>query len=197
MMAAASSGASARARQHLSGARIEELGRLVQPPNVVLDPREILDAWQIPSKGLAVEVGTVPVALMQAIGRDPRVLHQVDPRQFEVTVAEILARHGFRNVNVTPRSGDGGRDVEAQQTVAGIPIRFYFECRQHGPDKPVQINELRALLGVVMHGRANKGVLVTTSRFTTGGLEFIAENAYLDGKDYDDLVAWIAALELG
>lgn len=175
---------------------LEKQGRIVEPDNTILTPEEIFGAWKVESSSLMVEAGTVPLAVMQELMRDPEGLRRLDSRQFEFVVAEILSRHGFDNVKVTRKSGDGGKDITAHRILAGIPISFYFECRQHGAGKPVRLDELRALLGVVSKDGVSKGVLVTTSRFTEGGKEFIAENARVDGKDYEDLVGWIEQLKV-
>ncbi len=192
---AAAAASRAKVAELAESGLLEPQGQALEPEGTILTPEQILGAWQVPSSSLIVQAGTVPLAVMRELMRDPAGLRLVDRRQFEVVIAEILAGHGFRGVKVTPRSGDGGKDVTAHQVISGIPIHFYFECRQHGPDNAVELNELRALLGVVSADKVNKGVLVTTSRFTQGGREFIAQNARVDGKDYDDLVGWIETLK--
>lgn len=175
--------------------RLVLVGTAHVPEGVILTPEEILLQWRVPASELLVEVGTVPLAVMQEITREPDLLRRLDPRQFEATVAEILNSHGFKDVKLTPRSGDGGKDITACQMVMNIPVVFYFECKRYREDRPVELSDLRALLGTVSHDKINKGVLVTTSRFTQGGKDFIAQNAMLQGSDYDDLVGWVEKLK--
>jgi restriction system protein len=125
-------------------------------------------------------------------------LCQLTPGQFEEFIAEIVRELGFRNVILTPPSGDGGRDVIASNEVNGIPLTFYFECKKYADTNKVQLDTLRALLGCVAHHatEANIGVLVTTSRFTQGCKDLIASECRLDGKDYDGIVGWVNQLNV-
>jgi restriction endonuclease Mrr len=141
-----------------------------------------------------IRVDRLPLRLLRAVMRDPRHVRRLTPRQFEEFTAEILDTLGFQNVLLTPRSGDGGRDVIASRVVEGISLVFYFECKKYAEDNKVQLDSLRALLGVVAHHstEANIGVLVTTSTFTAGARQLIMSESRLDGKDYDDVLGWVS-----
>lgn len=134
-----------------------------------------------------------PVRVIQEIRQRPEMMRKLSPREFEEMTAELLNGLGFENVILTPRSGDGGRDVVAVRRVKGIPLLFAFECKRYAEGRRVQLATLRALLGTVSHARtkANIGVLVTTSRFSRGAREFILSEALIDGKDFADLVRWL------
>jgi HJR/Mrr/RecB family endonuclease len=121
-------------------------------------------------------------------------MHRLTPREFEEFTAEILGALGFRDIILTPRAADGGRDVIASQEVNGIPLMFYFECKKYAEGHKVQLDTLRALLGVVAHNstEANIGVLVTTSSFTAGAKKLILSECRLDGKDYDGIIGWVS-----
>lgn len=178
------------------GRQLEEQGRIVEPDGTILSLDDILAAWKVPTSSFSIEACRVPAQVMVDLKRDAHVLHRVDPRQFEHVVAEILDKRGFKDVTVTPRSKDGGRDVTAYQVVSGISIHFFVECKQHKPENPVSMPELWALLGTVQDAReATMGVLVTTSRFTKDGREFIAQRGKIDGKDFNDLSTWIGELK--
>ena len=92
-----------------------------------------------------------------------------------------------------PSSGDEGRDVLATKRVHGLSILFAFECKRYAADRPVGPGIARALLGTITHGatRANKGVLVTTSRFTPAARSFIITEPSLDGRDFDGILEWL------
>jgi hypothetical protein len=141
----------------------------------------------------AVEFAPI-VALDHAL-RQPEAMLAMDPRAFEAFVATLIDRLGFDDVVLTPRVGDEGRDVLATKRVHGLSILFAFECKRFSPGNPVGVAIARALLGTIVHGRtrANKGVLVTTSRFTRGARAFILTEPALDGRDYDGLVDWLRA----
>jgi HJR/Mrr/RecB family endonuclease len=144
-------------------------------------------------KNRLVQVEQIPLRAIDMILRDERHLHRLAPREFEEFVADMIHQLGFRDVLLTPRSTDGGKDVVASKLVHGIPITFYFECKKYAASNKVQLDTLRALLGTVAHNSraANIGVLVTTSTFTKGCKELIASECRLDGKDYHGLLGWV------
>lgn len=176
------------------------LGEVIEPEGVILSPEEVMAAWKLPAdhRSRLIEAGSVPLAVIQELMRQPTSFFKLGHRQFEWVIAEMLSRLGFRNIALTPRSADGGKDIIASNSVAGIPVVFYFECKHHGEDSPVDIVDLRALMGVVKgrESTAAVGVLATTGRFTKGGRKYIASEAQLDGKDYSDLVGWVNQLKL-
>jgi hypothetical protein len=179
--------------------RVHELGEVTERGDQVLSLEQVIGAWKAPNDGLLIEGGSIPLAVIQALMRQPRSFYTLDPRQFEHVTAEILALQGFHDVRLTPRSGDGGKDVIASQILPdGTPVTLYYECKLRGEGKHVKLAELRAFLMTVNErdSIAAKGVLVTTGRFTAGGRKYIAEHAQLDGKDYAALVEWLNRLKL-
>lgn len=133
----------------------------------------------------------LPLVELDRIVRDPELMRRFSGRKFEEFVAMLIEELGFEDVVLTPRSGDQGRDVLAVKKVHGIKILFAFECKRYS--EPVGPEIARALLGTIVHGatRANKGVLVTTSRFTPATRKFILTEPSLDGRDYDGLLEWL------
>ena len=144
-----------------------------------------------------ITVDSLPLRLLTKIMRSPEELRNITPRQFEEFVAETISQLGFKDVLLTPRSHDGGKDVVASYRINGIPLSFYFECKHYAEGNKVQLETLRTLLGTMAHDArsVNKGVLVTTSTFTKGARKFILGEARLDGKDYTDLLGWINELK--
>ncbi len=147
-------------------------------------------------KSALISVDGLPFRLIAKIMRSPNEIKNLTPRQFEEFVAETLAHLGFKDVILTPRSRDGGKDVIASHQINGIPLSFYFECKKYADDNKIQLETLRALLGTMAHDarHVNMGVLVTTSTFTKGSKEFILSESRLDGKDYDGILGWIDEL---
>ncbi len=145
-----------------------------------------------------IVVENLPQKTIQKIINKPEYMRQIDSRDFELFVAHLIEELGFDNVVVTPRSGDGGRDILATKNVHGVPLLFAFECKQYKSENKIQLDTLRSLLGSVSHGKtkSNIGVLVTTSYFTQGGKDFILSEASIDGKDFDDIVNWINEIKV-
>jgi hypothetical protein len=135
----------------------------------------------------------VPIKMLDQMLRSPNAMRLLTGRDFERFVATLVDELGFEDVVLTPRSSDNGRDVLARKTLHGISMLFAFECKRYHPDRPVGPDILRALLGTITHGstKANKGVLVTTSTFTSGARKFILTEPSIDGKDFDAIIGWL------
>lgn len=121
----------------------------------------------------------------------PQGLLSLEPRKFEELIAELLSREGME-VQLTPTTHDGGRDILAfADTVAGRHL-YLVECKRYRPDRPVQVGWVRSLYGVVEHERATAGILVTTSYFTRSAQRFADGLKHrISLKDYEELVAWL------
>jgi Holliday junction resolvasome RuvABC ATP-dependent DNA helicase subunit len=103
-------------------------------------------------------------------------LLQLSPRDFEKRVAELLGEMGFRVVELTKTTGDGGIDIVA---VSDTPItggRYLVQCKRFGPKSSVGSPLVREFYGALKADRrAVKGILITTSRFTPDAKRFAAE----------------------
>jgi len=156
-----------------------------------IDPEEL--AINEDEKSSLVIVDRLPLRLLSKILKSPNEVRNITSRQFEEFIAELLSELGFNDVILTPRSGDGGKDVIASHSVQGIPLTFYFECKKYAEGNKIQLDTMRSLLGTVAHDsrKVNKGILVTTSSFTKGCKEFILAESRVDGKDYDGVLGWV------
>jgi HJR/Mrr/RecB family endonuclease len=125
------------------------------------------------------------------LSKNPRLMHELRPRQFEELIAELLARDGLE-VTLTPPQKDGGRDVLAYMNTSLGRFLFFVECKRYARDNPVGVQIVRSLYGVIEQERASAGLLVTTSRFTEPAIEFqktIKNRMTL--HEYSDLCAWL------
>ncbi|KOG59669.1 restriction endonuclease [Streptomyces griseoflavus] len=106
-------------------------------------------------------------------GEDEPDLFAMHPIAFEGLVAELFRAMGMQAVT-TQRSGDGGVDVDALDP---DPIRggkIIVQVKRYRNTVPP--SAVRDLFGTVQSEGANKGVLVTTSRFGPGA------HAFANGK---------------
>ncbi len=179
---------------------------LISPVTIADPTADDIDAIELETIDLVrteprsfVTAARLPLDVLSRILRNPSEVRSISPRQFEEFIADLLSRLGFEDVQLTPRSRDGGKDIVASHTVAGIPLIIYFECKQYANKNKVGLETMRSLLGTVASDshQANKGVLVTTSTFTRGAKEFMMANARVDGKDYDGLLGWVAKVARG
>ncbi len=104
-------------------------------------------------------------------------LLSISSREFEHIIDELYSEMGY-DTRLTPAQGDGGRDVMASRKGVGVLEQLRIECKQY--TKPVGVEIVRALLGVVSDEKVNKGVLVTTNRFTRGALQLAERNPRLE-----------------
>ncbi|KQX59694.1 restriction endonuclease [Streptomyces sp. Root66D1] len=132
-------------------------GRLSAKP----DERVAVAAFRAPD-----QVGSDVV--VQGDGEEPDLL-AMDPIAFEGLVAELFRARGLQAVT-TRRSNDGGVDVEAldPDPISGGSIVVQVK-RYRNTVPPAAV---RDLFGTVQGAGANKGVLVTTSKFGPGSYTF-------------------------
>ena len=92
------------------------------------------------------------------------VLLNMQPSAFERLCQRILRESDFIEVNVTGKSGDGGIDGNGIIRLGGlISFPVLFQCKRwQGNVGPNVVRDFRG----AMSGRADKGLILTTSRFT-------------------------------
>lgn len=104
-------------------------------------------------------------------------LLDMDSRSFEHLVERLYDELGYET-QLTKSQKDKGRDVIAKNTKLGKMEHLLVECKRY--NNPVGVEIARALLGVVSDEKVNKGVIVTTSRFTRGAKELARNNPRLE-----------------
>lgn len=107
-------------------------------------------------------------------------------RDFEILVAKLYNKMGYK-VEVTPPQKDQGRDILAHKEGPARQEHLRIECK-HYVDEPVGIGIVQRLLGVVSGEKVNKGVLVTTSRFTGPAIKYAKENPRIELIAGDELI---------
>jgi restriction system protein len=125
------------------------------------------------------------------------VLMSMDPSAFERLCQRVLRESGFIEVKVTGRTGDGGIDGKGIIRLAGlIGFRVVFQCKRW--KGTVSSKEIRDFRGA-MDGRADKGLFITTGKFTREATdEATRDGAFpIDLIDGQMLVQKIKELNLG
>jgi restriction endonuclease Mrr len=108
--------------------------------------------------------------LITHLSRSPEDLYRLEPAHFEKLVAELLHREGME-VQLTPKTRDGGRDVLALHNGSAGQHLYLVECKRYSPDRPIGVDLVRSLYGAVEQEHATAGLLVTTSRLTQDALD--------------------------
>jgi restriction system protein len=144
----------------------------------------------------------IPEEQLRASDRDYRthlleVLKSLPPAGFERLSQRLLREHGFEQVTITGKSGDGGIDgVGILQVNKFVSFTVLFQCKRY--QGSVSLSQVRDFRGA-MEGRADKGIIITTGTFTAEA----RKEARRDGAkpielvNGDDLVELFTSLELG
>lgn len=91
------------------------------------------------------------------------VLLGLPPDAFERLGQRILRESGFTKVEVTGRAGDGGIDGVGVLRIQLISFQVLFQCKRYRDT--VSASAIRDFRGAMV-GRTDKGLFITTGRFT-------------------------------
>jgi len=117
-------------------------------------------------------------------------LGKMDPIAFERLCQRVLREKGFAKVEVTNRGGDGGIDGQGVLRVNLLSFQVIFQAKRWKGS--VGASVVRDFRGAMV-GRADKGLIMTTARFTTeANREAVRDGApaidLVDGEDFCDLL---------
>lgn len=125
------------------------------------------------------------------------ILLNLKPDAFERLTQRLLRESGFTQVKVTGKTGDGGIDGTGIVKLNGI-ISFHmlFQCKRY--TGTVSAGEIRDFRGA-MQGRADKGLFITTGKFSTPAIEEANRpgTTPIDLVDGEELVDKLRELQLG
>lgn len=125
------------------------------------------------------------------------VIKALSSEGFERLCQRLLREHGFQNVKVTGRSGDGGIDGEGILEINPLlSFKVLFQCKRY--QGSVGASMIRDFRGALV-GKADKGILLTTGSFTMDAKkEAIRDGANpIELVDGEKLVRMFEKLELG
>lgn len=111
-------------------------------------------------------------------------INEMSGFDFEKIILALLLKMGF-DASITKASGDGGIDIIAYCNQDFFEGKYIIQCKRWNGSigEPV----LRDLYGVLTSERANKGILITNSNFTTAAINF-ASNKPLELIDGQKLI---------
>jgi restriction system protein len=162
---------------------------------VLLQAAVVLTGEKSEEGQLIQGVGLAWFAILKELERDPQFLHRLDWRTLEELIAGAYREDGWPEVILTPRSGDGGKDIIATKPGIGS-IRIIDQVKKYKPEHRVSADDVRALLGVLsLNPNVSKGIVTTTSSFAPGIrtdpqiVSFMPHR--LELKDGQTLNAWL------
>lgn len=125
------------------------------------------------------------------------LLLELPPAGFERLAQRLLREAGFSQVTVTGKSGDGGIDgFGVLQINPFVSFKVLFQCKRYsGTVTPSQVRDFRG----AMHGRAEKGIIITTGTFTSEARKESAREGALPIEliNGERLIDMLERLELG
>ena len=146
-------------------------GRLEEP--VLGEQLLKADTLLAPGAGLVVQIDVeeINAEVVRYLAAHPEKMRTMNPRSFEVLVAELFRAKGY-DVEVTPRSKDGGLDIRVVHKTELGRFLTLIECKRYAPENKVGVEIVRGLYGVVSAENATSGLIATTSYFSKGAKSF-------------------------
>jgi restriction system protein len=126
-----------------------------------------------------------------------QVLQKLSPSGFEKICKRLLTACGFINVEVTGKSGDHGIDgIGLLEVNDLVSFKILFQCKRY--KESVGSGQVRDFRGA-MQGRAEKGIIITTGRFTSDAKTEAKRDGVpsIELVDGDKLVGMFEKYELG
>ncbi len=123
-------------------------------------------------------------------------MKDLTPDAFERLCQRVLRESGFTQVAVTGRTGDGGIDGVGVLRLNLISFQVVFQCKRY--EGAVGAGMIRDFRGAMV-GRAEKGLFLTTGRFSPSAQrEAVRDGApAIDLLDGQELCGILAKLNLG
>ncbi|WP_027359126.1 restriction endonuclease [Desulforegula conservatrix] len=138
----------------------------------LIDLNEIIKAARTKSESNATskDDASKPGIIDESVDIQPHqtellaLLKSMPPSGFERLCQRLLREAGFKQVVVTGKSNDGGIDGQGVLEVNPfVSFNVIFQCKRY--KDAVSAPQIRDLRGA-MQGRAEKGIFLTTGRFT-------------------------------
>lgn len=120
-------------------------------------------------------------------------LRSTDPYQFEHMMVTLLSNMGYKGTDgqslVTQKSNDGGIDGIINQDPLGLQT-IYVQVKRYAENNIIGSPELDSFSGALRRKRADRGVFITTSSFTSGARQAAKQLniALVDGEMLTNLM---------
>jgi HJR/Mrr/RecB family endonuclease len=163
--------------------------KIVQKADILVPQSSLITPES--SGGVQVALNEISDFLLRELARRPKLMHDLTPRKFEELLARLLTDSGY-SVTLTPAIKDGGRDILALINLPTGQLMTIVECKKWSHHRPVPVEVVRNVYGVVTHDRASHAMIATTSRFTREAKQFQDAIKYqMSLKDYNDIANWL------
>ena len=157
------------------------------------DLKEVIDTPSAtPSEALEAAYGNLHDELAEELLAR---LKKTSPAFFERIVVELLVKMGYGGSRADAgraigRSGDGGIDGIIKEDKLGLDV-VYIQAKRWD-NNPVGRPDVMQFAGALQAQRANKGIFLTTSRFTNDARSYVSQIGskivLIDGEQLTDLM---------
>jgi restriction system protein len=106
----------------------------------------------------------------------------LSPTQFEVAVADLLRVLGYRSVKRVGGAGDLAADIVCRDSQGRSVV---VQCKRYAPHVSIGSPAIQHFIGMqAIHHRAERGIFVTTSRYSKPAVNLAAQHAIMlvDGE---------------
>lgn len=125
-----------------------------------------------PEEQIAYAIEDIETALKRDLREQ---IDQNDPYFFERLVVDLLEAMGYGRGTVTQRTRDGGIDGVINEDRLGIS-KIYLQAKRHSSQRDsirVSERDLRGFSGALDKKQTQKGVFITTSKFSPDAEKFV------------------------
>lgn len=170
-----------------AGSARSRRGRASQAPHVAHTPESVTPLESIET---AVDEANTAVAaelLERIVEREPEFLEHL--------VLRVLTEMGYGGATGLGehlgRSGDEGLDGVIRQDALGLD-RIYVQAKRYAPERGIGRPDIQAFVGALHGAQADRGIFITTSRFTSDATDYAdrvnARLILIDGDTLTDLM---------
>lgn len=146
--------------------------------------------WQWICKLLEPDYTSLYEEVFNLIGRNPKKLHDLEHRKFEIFIHELFKNQGYET-ELGAGTGDGGVDVTIYKKDEIDQIVTLIQAKKYNEKNPIKLEAVAALKAHVDDQKANRGLFVTTSRYLPGVKDFAGrQNKKLILADKIDVKRW-------
>jgi len=123
-------------------------------------------------------------------------LKNSSPSFFERIVIDLLLKMGYGGTRADAgkaigKSGDGGIDGIIKEDKLGLDV-IYIQAKRWDTKKSVRSPDVMQFAGALQAQKANKGIFITTSRFTNDALSYVSQIGskivLIDGNQLSNLM---------
>ncbi len=114
------------------------------------------------------------------------IFWDLNPIDFEYLIAALFENMEYK-VSVTKSSYDEGIDLNAVKDELGQKEKVVIQCKRY-TKQTIGISDIRNLLGVVNDKKVTKGILITTSKFSSESRKFERNNPSIELIDISGLM---------